>query len=194
MSKRRRFTVRELGWTVFPFTSCGRPSPRSQIDAASARAFSPRGIRAGFTMLELMVVLVVAGVLVAISGKGIASAFAGNSRSSAVRVAGTTLFQARAIAIQRSRQSWLVRSGSTIKILADSLGTMVQLGKTVDLNQRYGVTLTSASTPPSRDTVSFDARGLITGTTTAYAIIITKGTKSDTVCVTGLGNTRSRGC
>jgi len=150
--------------------------------------------RAGFTILELLVVFVVAGVLIAITGKGLASAFAGNSRTSAVRVVGTTFFQARAIAIQRSRQSWLVRSGNTIKIVGDSLGTKVQLGRTVDLNQRYGVTLSSASTPSGRDSISFDPRGLITGTTTAYKIIVTKGTKKDTVCVSGLGNTRARGC
>jgi prepilin-type N-terminal cleavage/methylation domain-containing protein len=150
--------------------------------------------RSGFTILELLVVFTVAAVLIAITGKGISSAFAGNSRSSAVRVASTTLFQARAVAIQRSRQSWLVRSGNTIKILADSLGTKVQLGQTVDLNQRFGVTLSSISTPALRDTVSFDSRGLITGTTTAYSIVITRGLNSDTVCVSGLGNTRGRGC
>lgn len=150
--------------------------------------------RTGFTILELLVVFTVAGVLIAISGKGLSSAYAGNSRSSAVRVVGTTLFQARAIAIQRSRQSWLVRSGNTIKIVGDSLGTKVQLGRTVDLNQRYGVTLSSVSTPSGRDSISFDPRGLITGTTTAYKIIITKGSKKDTVCVSGLGNTRARGC
>lgn len=145
-------------------------------------------------MLELLVVLTVAAVLVAITGKGLTSAFAGNSRSSATRVVGTTLFQARAIAIQRSRQAWLVRSGNTIKILGDSSGTKVQLGSIVDLNQRYGVTLSSISTPSGRDTVSWDPRGLITGTTTSYKIIVTKGSTADTVCVTGLGNTRARGC
>jgi len=153
-----------------------------------------RHIRAGFTILELVLVMCIAGVLIAITGRGLSSAFAGNNRSSASRIASTTLFQARAVAMQRSRQSWLVRSGNTIKIVADSLGTKVQMGPIVDLNQRYGVTLSSASTPSGRDTVSFDSRGLITGTTTAYSIIITKGTKSDTVCVSGLGNTRGRGC
>lgn len=155
---------------------------------------STRRQRDGFTILELTVVLCITGLLIAILSKGLSSAFAGNSRSSATRIAGTTLFQARAVAMQRSRQSWLVRNGNTIKIIADSLGTKVQMGQIVDLNQRYGVTLSSISTPSGRDTVSFDSRGLITGTTTAYSIIITKGTKSDTVCVSGLGNTRGRGC
>jgi prepilin-type N-terminal cleavage/methylation domain-containing protein len=150
--------------------------------------------RAGFTIIELMLVLVIAGIIIAISGHGLSAAFSGNSRQSATRVAATTLFQARAVAIQRARQSWLVRSGNTIKILGDSSGTKVQLEPIVDLNQRYGVTLGSISTPSGRDTVSFDPRGLITGTTTAYKITITKGTGVDTVCVSGLGNTMARGC
>jgi prepilin-type N-terminal cleavage/methylation domain-containing protein len=160
--------------------------------AVEQRKYSRK--RSGFTILELLVVFTIASVLIAITGKGLASAFAGNSRTSAVRVAGTTLFQARAIAIQRSQKAQLVRSGNTLKILADSLGTQVQVGRTVDLSQRYGVTLTSVSVPPGNDIVLFDPRGLITGTVTAYKLIITKGTKADTVCVSGLGNTRSRGC
>jgi prepilin-type N-terminal cleavage/methylation domain-containing protein len=162
-------------------------------DAAVETGATPRA-RYGFTILELLVVLTVAGVIVAISGKGISSAYAGNSRSSAVRVASSTLFQARAIAIQRSRQSWLVRSGNTLKVLGDSAGVKVQLGRTVDLFTRNGVTLSSASTPPGRDTVSFDPRGILFGTTTAYKLIITKGSKADTICVSGIGNTRARGC
>lgn len=163
-------------------------------DAAFEQTTRAMRARPGFSMLELLVVLTVAGVLVGISGKGLSAAYAGNARTSAVRIVGTTLFQARAIAIQRSRQSWLVRSGNTIKILGDSAGVKVQLAKPVDLFQRHGVTLTSASTPSGRDTVSFDPRGLITGTTTAYKIIISRGGQSDTVCVSGLGNTRGRGC
>jgi type II secretory pathway pseudopilin PulG len=145
-------------------------------------------------MLELIVVLVVAGILIAITGKGLASAFSGNSRTSAVRMAGGALFQTRALAIQRSRTSTLVRSGNTILIFGDSLGTRVQVGKTLDLSQRFSVTLSGTSPSPARDSVMFDSRGLLIGTVTPYRIIVTKGTKSDTVCMSGLGNTRGRGC
>lgn len=167
---------------------------RTRIGEVALEQSAMRRPRAGFTILELLVVLTVAGVLVAISGKGLSAAFSGNSRQSAVRIAGATVFQARAIAIQRSRQSWLVRSGNTLKILGDSAGQKVQLGKTVDLGARHGVTLSTLSTPAGRDTVSFDPRGLITGATTSYKIFITRGAKSDTICVSGLGNTRARGC
>jgi type II secretory pathway pseudopilin PulG len=141
--------------------------------------------------------MTIAGIIIAITGRGIASAYAGNNRSSATRVVGATLFQARALAIQRSMRSTLVRSGSTILIFGDSgsAATRVQLGKTVDVNQRYGVTLTSNVSPTvTRDSVFFDPRGVLTGSITNYKIIVTRNSKSDTVCVTGLGNSLTRGC
>ena len=189
MSKRSRFTVSELVCTSRLARLLGH-----RLHSDPSRRGNRQRTRSGFTILELVVVCTIAGVIIAITGRGISSAYAGNNRSSATRVVGSTLFQARALAIQRSRQSWLVRSGNQIKVLGDSLGTKVQLAPTVDLGARYGVTLGSVSVPPSRDTVSFDPRGLITGTTTAYKITVTRGTMVDTVCVSGLGNTRARGC
>ena len=190
MLRRRRFAVTEL-------VCCSRSTrptvPRRQSEH-QLRVTRQRQ-RSGFTLLELLVVCVIAGIIIAITGKGLASAYAGNSRTSASRMAGTSLFQARAIAIQRSQKSYLVRNGNTLIIYGDSSGTRVQIGKTLDLNQRYGVTLGSNIAPAvSRDSVMFDSRGLITGTTPLYKIYITKGSTADTVCATGLGNTRARGC
>src|SRR5689334_3642933 len=187
MSKRCSFTV------AVPVCRTSNVGAASSGAALQCQHTSRR--RPGFTLLELLVVCVIAGVIIAIFGKGLASAYSGNSRQSATRVVSTTLFQARALAIQRSRKAYLVRSGNTIKVLGDSSGTNVQLGPTINVQQRFGATLNTAATPIVTDTiVTFDSRGLITGTVTSMKIMVIKGSQADTLCVTGLGNTRARGC
>jgi len=150
--------------------------------------------RAGFTMLELMVVIIVIGVMTAFMIKPIAGAFAQSSRRSATREVATYLLRARTIAVQQSRASELVRSGNVLKIRVDSSGTKVQLGTTRDLGQVYGVALTATS-GLATDTIRFDTRGFSGNAANLPKIIITRsGAGVDTLCITGLGRVSSRGC
>jgi type II secretory pathway pseudopilin PulG len=145
---------------------------------------------AGFTFLELLIIFAVVGIVVAITGRSISGAFSASARRAASREVTAYLFRARTIAIQQSRTAWMVRTTNSLKVLVDSSGTKVQLGTPIDLSVRYGATLTS--TP--KDTVQFDQRGFIVYSATIQKFIVTRSSKSDTLCVTGLGRITIRSC
>jgi Tfp pilus assembly protein FimT len=144
---------------------------------------------AGFTMLELIIVFVVAGIMLSFMVKAVRGSWVAASRRSASRDVVSYLFRGRAIAIQQSRAAWVVRSGNVLKIMVDSSGTPVQLGTQINFSQRYGATLSASP----KDTVAFDQRGFAV-VTTAPKIIVALGGRTDTVCVTGLGKITTRSC
>ena len=147
--------------------------------------------RAGFTMIEMLTVMVLFGIMAAILTKPVSGAFRANARRAAKREASAYLFRARVIAVQQSRASQLVRSGNVLKIRVDSSGTMVQLGTATDLGAAYGVTVSMSSSPP--DTIKFDPRGFML-TPPTPKIVVTRDAAADTICVTGLGRVTLRSC
>jgi prepilin-type N-terminal cleavage/methylation domain-containing protein len=145
---------------------------------------------AGFTVIELMIVVVILGIITMTVGPSMSRGYAGASRRSADREVTAALYRARAIAIQRSRAARVVRSANTLQLWVDSSGTLVTVAGMRDLGQLYGVTL--AATP--NDTLQFDPRGFaITGGQT-LRVTVTKGSAVDTVCVLGLGRIATKGC
>jgi hypothetical protein len=130
------------------------------------------------------------GTLSAIFWRPMAETFDESSRHAASREVASYLIRARAGAVQRSRQTWFVRSGNTIKVITDSLGVKVAYGLPLNMSARYGVTLTA--TP--KDSISFDPRGFTTLVTPSPKIIVKAGAKADTICVTGLGTIATRKC
>lgn len=147
--------------------------------------------RAGYTLAELMIVVLIMGIMASLLVKPVVKVFGASARRSARREAVAYLFRARTIAIQQSRTSQLVRSGNTLKIRVDSSGTMVRLGTVRDLGVAYGVTLTTS--PSGADTTKFDPRGFRLNTTTPK-IIVTRDAVADTVCATGLGKIMTGSC
>lgn len=146
--------------------------------------------RAGFTFIEMMIVLVIAGLVYAIAARPIRGAFVAASRRAATREVTSYLFRARAIGVQQSRHAWVVRGGNTLKIIVDSAGTKVQIGTIIDMNARYGSTLTATPT----DSIHFDPRGFVILPASTPKLIITRSPAADTLCVTGLGRITVRGC
>lgn len=149
-----------------------------------------RSVAAGFTLIEMFIVFIVLGLMLAFSMRAVSGTWATSSRRAAIRDATAYLVRARVIAIQQSRASWLVRSGNVLKVLVDSSGTPVQLGTTIDFSKKYGATL--AASP--KDTIPFDPRGFALNLTQSPKLIIGLGGRTDTVCVTGLGRITTRSC
>lgn len=148
--------------------------------------------RNGYTLTEMMIVLVIFGVMAAMVTKTLSSTYTATARRSARREATSYLVRAQAIAVQQSRPSWLVRNGNVLKILVDSLGVKVQLGALLDLSKAFGATLNA--TP--KDTIAFDPRGfaILNGTTAKLIVTIGTHPAADTVCVTGMARILSRRC
>jgi prepilin-type N-terminal cleavage/methylation domain-containing protein len=173
--------------------SCSSSQPRQRTRLRGPSHYRAQArTRAGFTIMEMMVVVLVIGIMTGIMVKPIAGAFGQASRRSATRELASYLFRARSVAVQQSRASELIRIGNVFKIRVDSSGTKVNLGQTRDLGQLYGVTVTATvGVPP--DTIRFDTRGFAVNPTTMPKFIITRA-GADTLCVTGLGRVSSRGC
>ena len=145
--------------------------------------------RGGYTILELIVVMVISGVMAAVATKPIVRTWQESSRQAAGREAAVLVYRARAAAVQRSRTTWFVRSGATIKILTDSAGTVVPYGRPINLYDRHGVAVAA-----TRDTITFDPRGFSRIVTPAPRLIVSNAAGADTLCISGLGTIKTQGC
>jgi len=145
--------------------------------------------RVGFTAIELVIVMVIMGVVGALLSKPITSTWRESSRKAAARETAAYLYRARAASVQRSRNTWFVRSGNSVRILTDSSGKVVPYGAALDMGTRHGVTLAV-----TRDTIAFDPRGFTRLVTPAPRIIIANASGADTLCISGLGTITTRKC
>jgi Tfp pilus assembly protein FimT len=141
------------------------------------------------TLLELIIAMAIMTTLGAIFWRPMSETFDQSSRKAAAREVASYLIPARAAAVQRSRQTWFVRTGNTIKVVTDSAGVKVVYGKALNMMERHGVTIWA-----SKDSISFDPRGFTTLIVPAPKITVTAGAAADTICITGLGTVSTRKC
>ncbi len=114
---------------------------------------------AGFTAIEMIMVLVIAGIMMAI----VIPILRTSSPKTAVRGAGDEISRlyatARATSIQRGKTAWLVlNSGaSTVSVVAKQVGgtNVDTIAKPDNLTSRYNVTFVS-----STDSLVFTPRGV----------------------------------
>jgi|SRR2546427_1372505 len=146
--------------------------------------------RSGFTMLELMVVIVIVGVLALVGFPKIKDAIQGTYVRSARVAAGTYVATARAAAIQRGCRGVVHFSASagtvwvTVcpRMATTGSGTIDTVGAVGQLGTLYNVTLSE-----TQDSVQFDPRGLrLNNNSTTVSFTATSGAY-DSIVINQLG-------
>lgn len=164
---------------------------RWSMEAAAGRG-SVTARNAGFTIVELLIVLMLLGVLSAITYPRIAGVRAGAALRAARVQFTASLATARAAAVRFGRPAQLTRRGNSIEVRADTggTGTFVSLGLPLALDSAFKVTLSATV-----DSVVFGPRGLATSLSPSGArFALVRGDIRDSICLTRLGEISPRGC
>ena len=155
--------------------------------------------RAGFSLVELLITMVVAGVLLMVAGPR----WRAYRDGAAVRAARLELIAAheaaRAGAVQRGQAGRLLLDGDSLRAVIDTgppgappTGRMTVFGP-VRLDALHEVTLTVANAADRA--VVYDSRGLANprlGRTAVY--VVARGGFRDSVCVSSMGMVLTRTC
>jgi len=143
--------------------------------------------RRGFTLIETMVVLIIAGIAMAISLPKFASMRDRVSVRSAKQQFSSYLMTARAAAIRQSQSAQFHSSANTIwSNVNQPDGTNINVSRAVSLMNARGVAVTLGGSPPANDSIQFDSRGMSnTGSSRTY--VFTRNGVKDSICVSRLG-------
>jgi prepilin-type N-terminal cleavage/methylation domain-containing protein len=145
--------------------------------------------RNGFTLVEMMIVVVLIGAILLIGWPKVASGLAKtNLRSSRTTVA-NMFTKARAFAMQSNRRTSINFNGNNVVITASprtlaGAGTVDSIGGVEKLSEAYGVALTSSPTTAS---VTYDPRGIRNLGGGSVKFMLTRNSKQDSVMVDALG-------
>lgn len=142
--------------------------------------------RRGFTLIEIMTVVIIAGALMLLGFPRLNQAFVSASVNGGRGAVASTFARARAVAVETGRASRLRFNGSSIYVTASprlnpGAGTMDTVGPIQNLGQQYGVSVAVSDT-----TLGFDPRGFGLNTSTVSAIV-SKGTTIDTLRISAFG-------
>ena len=138
--------------------------------------------RAGFSLIEMLIVVVVIGLMTLIALPRLADAFAQNNLNS-VRAKVISLYSvARATSSGSSRTTVLRLSGNKVYVVASKLNVAAGVDTVTPVENiytQYGVTVT-----PSTDSILLDQSGLGRN---GSIIILSKSGRADTVTISQYG-------
>ncbi len=146
--------------------------------------------RSGFTMLELMIVIVIVGVLALVGFPKIKDAIQKTNVRSARVAAGTYVATARAAAIQRGCRGVVHFSASTgavwvtvcPRMSPTGSGTIDTIGVVSQLGTLYNITLSE-----TQDSVQFDPRGLRLNNNSTTVWFAASSGEQDSIVINQLG-------
>ena len=144
--------------------------------------------RKGFTLIEALIVIVIVGVLLSVTVPRYGVMTSAMGVRSANQTIGAMLAQGRATAIRTGRTVLFVRSANLVSLLTTDGTTPVTIAQQ-DLGSQFGVTVSA-----TKDTVSYDPRGLVAGNSMTLKFVVTDGITRDSVCVMALGKVSLTGC
>ena len=139
------------------------------------------GPRRGFSLTELLLVVVVIGILLAMTAPRIASALARRSVVGAATGFESLFRRAKATAIQSRLPATITFASGVASVSVVRAGSSVVVGQNLDFAAQYGV-----AAAPSAVTLQIEPTGLVL-TGTPFMFIATKGDAADTVRITGYG-------
>jgi prepilin-type N-terminal cleavage/methylation domain-containing protein len=142
--------------------------------------------RAGYSLIEMMVVLVIAGIAMSISLPKFAAMRDRMSVRSAKQQFASYLATARSAAIRQGQSGQFHANANNIwSNVNQANGTNINVSRAVSLKTARGVTVTLGGSPPSQDSIVFDSRGM--GSTGARTYLFTRNGIKDSICVSRLG-------
>lgn len=145
------------------------------------RSTTARRAPSGFSLLELMIVITVAGLMMAIALPKMAPVRDGAGVRSARQVVQSYLATARQTAMRRGGTAQLIVSGNSVSVASVVNGVTTVVAPPVDVSDQYSTSITS-----SVASIQYNGRGLARLASPAK-IKFARNSSSDSVCVTILG-------
>ncbi|HET7583742.1 MAG TPA: GspH/FimT family pseudopilin [Gemmatimonadaceae bacterium] len=148
-----------------------------------------RSSRRGFTLAELLIVIVIMGVVSVIALPKATDMMTSLGVRSATQSVAAYLARTRAAAIQTGRTATFVRSGNVVWVrVTRSGGAVDTIGRPRDLAAEHSVTLSGP------DTIAYNPRGFAVALPATTAIVVTRDSERDSVCIFGLGKISTTQC
>jgi len=149
--------------------------------------------RSGFTLIEMLIVVVILGLIVLFGYPKVGAAMAKTDLRSARTTVINLVATARAASVQTNRRTWIKFEGNKAYVLARPRqkvggGAGIQppdtVGTVQNLSAQYGVTLATGADP---DSIQFDPRGFGANLGLGVVVTLSRNGHAETVTLDGLG-------